>query len=71
VRFLMCRRVCVKARADTGRRREVIIRNLHITVTGHVTNWDGGRRTSYAARAGPPLIDGSNPKPHVLPHELH
>jgi hypothetical protein len=61
VRLLMCRRVCLKARADTGRRRAVIIRNLHITVTFDVTNCDGGRRTicetSARARSSPPLIN--------------
>ena len=45
VRLLMCRWVCLKARADTGRGRAVTIRNLHSTVTCHVTNCDGGRRT--------------------------
>jgi hypothetical protein len=88
IRLLMCRRVCLKAGANTGRKRAVIIRNLHITVPFHSTNGDRGRRPigdtsgtncdwgrktineTSAARSSPPLIDGSTPKPHVLPHEL-
>ena len=50
--------------------RAVIIRNLHITVTCHVTNSDSGRKTicdtSARASASPPRIDGSTPKPHAL-----
>ena len=34
MRLWMCRRVCLKARADTGRKRAVIIGNLHITRMG-------------------------------------
>ena len=45
VRLLMCRRVCLKAGATTGRKWAVIIRNIHITVTFHSPDCDRGRRT--------------------------
>ena len=42
--------LCLKARADTGRKRAVIIRNLHITVAIESTDCDRSRRTTLGGK---------------------